>query len=87
MYKPRMANMTVAKDHLVPLTSRMNLWRFPHRWFNVMQFDNAFIPLMLTFGFDVCVAISGFKLQWGIRHCSTSQFTAFFAAQSTHSFP
>ena len=35
----------------------------------------------------MCVAISGFRSQWGIRHGSTSQFRAFFTAWSLRSFP
>ena len=35
----------------------------------------------------MCVAISGFRWEWGIRYGSTSQFRAFFAARSTCSFP
>ncbi len=35
----------------------------------------------------MCVAISGFRSEWGIRQGSTSQFRAFFAARSANSFP
>ena len=47
-----MANTAVAKDHLVPPTSCMNLWWLSYGWFNLMQFVDVFIPLILPFGFD-----------------------------------
>ena len=53
MCKPWVANMAAAKDHLVPPSSCMNLCWLSHEWFNFMQFVNVFIPLMLSFGFDV----------------------------------
>ena len=43
----------MAKDHLVPLTSYMNLWWLSYIWFNFMQFVDVLVPLILPFRFDV----------------------------------
>ena len=39
--------------YMVPLTSCMNLWWLSYGWFNFTQFVDIFVPLILTFGFDV----------------------------------
>ena len=57
----------VAKDNLVLQTPGMNLWMFLHRWFNVIP------PYSCCHLILMCMAISGFKSEWGIRHGSTSQ--------------